>query len=136
MTTDHILSQINTSLNKMQGDITDIKVINAQLNSHLNFISQEMASEKSKTNNNASAIIAHKEVFSEALRDVIMIMHKNHQESKDYTNDCIDEIKKKIDELQGRHVKFASILGGISAGVGAGTAYLATKFPVLSKLFD
>lgn len=136
MAMDQILTQINSSLNKMQGDITDIKVTNAQLNSHLNFLSQEMASEKSKTNNNASAIIAHKEVFSEALRDVIMTMHKNHQESKDYTDNSIDELKKKIDELQGRHVKFASILGGISAGVGAGTAYLAAKFPVLSKLFD
>jgi len=136
MATDQILIQINSSLNKMQGDITDIKVINAQLNSHLNFLGQEIASEKSKTNNNASAIIAHKEVFSEALRDVIMTMHKNHQESKDYTDNSIDELKKKIDELQGRHVKFASILGGISAGVGAGTAYLAAKFPVLSKLFD
>ena len=131
-----ILDRINNSLVKIQDDVTAIKVDNSALNCTLKHLTENWQSDHEIIKNHAAKMEVFEKSFFKTLADIMKSLNDNHNASKDYSDLKYNELKKKIEDIQGGFVKYLSFIAAVSTGIGAAVGVVIAKFPSISKLFN
>lgn len=126
------LEKLSDKIDAIHKDVNNLKIAGAKGDAIITRMLDEFASEKVKTSNNTAGYLAIKQTLVDSLAKSIQDID-NHKELMDAKHEAL---RDKVDKIQSGQVRFASIVAGISAGIGAGTASILHKFPGLSKLFD